>query len=170
MDLVPFPKCSVCGHTMTVDALGMCFFCGAFMCRAHAAEPNRLIACPSCTAEREKAGVRGVSVSESEEQRVIALLSADVESTVGAGHAGRIVEAAAHCRLYNRNPATYAEEVVDEVQQHLHDEFVDTTWPACPYHPNHPLGFGDGWWRCGNEATPLAPLGDLAALKRLRQP
>jgi hypothetical protein len=115
--------------------------------------------------EPEKDGADGVSASE--EARVIALLCADVEATAGAGHTDRVVRAAAHCRIYNRVPATYAEEVVDDVQQHMHDEFVDTTWPACPYHPNHPLGFSDGWWWCG---VPLAPLGGLATLKNLRQP
>jgi hypothetical protein len=40
--------------------------------------------------------------------------------------------------------ASFADRLVQDVQQALHDEFVDITWPACPHHPNHPLWFKDG--------------------------
>jgi hypothetical protein len=56
-----------------------------------------------------------------------------------------------------------------DLQQYLHDAFVDTTWPSCPHHPNHPLGFSDGMWRCGKIATPFAPLGGLSVIKDPKQ-
>jgi hypothetical protein len=30
-------------------------------------------------------------------------------------------------------------EAVEQLQQLLHDTFVDTTWPTCPRHRQHPL-------------------------------
>jgi hypothetical protein len=100
-----------------------------------------------------------------DQDRVVSLLRADVEATVGPGHDDRIVASAAHHRLYNQDAVRYTEAVVDDVQQYLHDNFVDTTWPACPHHPNHPLGFSNGMWWCGKIATPVAPLGGLSALE-----
>src|SRR5215203_4696310 len=32
-------------------------------------------------------------------------------------------------------------KVVEDFQQLVHDEFIDTTWPACPLHHRHPLDF-----------------------------
>lgn len=47
------------------------------------------------------------------------------------------------------------------MQQEFHDTFVDTTWPHCPAHPNHPLWLEDGAWRCSELGKPAAKLGDL---------
>ena len=55
----------------------------------------------------------------------------------------------------------FEQRVVDDVQQHLHDAFVDTSWPACPHHPNHPLWYSDGWWSCEKSGQRAAPLGGL---------
>lgn len=33
----------------------------------------------------------------------------------------------------------FVARVLEETQQWLHDTFVDTTWPRCPEHGNHPL-------------------------------
>jgi hypothetical protein len=51
--------------------------------------------------------------------------------------------------------------VVEDVQQRLQDEFVDTTWPACPRHPNHPLNFVDGVWHCPQDGAEAPSLGEL---------
>ena len=42
---------------------------------------------------------------------------------------------------------------------------VDTTWPTCPHHPNHPLWHSDGWWRCERITEPVARLGELSKIK-----
>jgi len=56
---------------------------------------------------------------------------------------------------------------VEQLQQFVHDTFVDTSWPPCLRHPTHPMwpGEGDGggmvWW-CAREQAALAPLGGPA--------
>ena len=54
--------------------------------------------------------------------------------------------------------------IVDGLQQTAHDLFWDTTWPACPRHPNHPLWFQaerDAWC-CPRDGSAIARLGELA--------
>jgi len=100
--------------------------------------------------------------SAEDEARLVSLLRADVEGTIGPGHDGAIIEAAARRRRHAESHAQYVVDVVDDVQQYVHDAFVDTTWPACPHHPNHPLWFSDGWWRCERFEAPVARLGTLS--------
>jgi hypothetical protein len=104
--------------------------------------------------------------SAEDEARVVSLVCADVAATIGPGHNRAIIEAAARRRLYARVPAQYVGDVVDDVQQYVHDTFLDTTWPACPHHPNHPLWFSDGWWRCERIEEPIARLGTLSGLNQ----
>jgi hypothetical protein len=56
----------------------------------------------------------------------------------------------------------FGQRFVDEFQQRIHDEFVDVSWPRCPYHPNHPLWFVDGAFRCTRLDIDVARLGELA--------
>jgi hypothetical protein len=60
--------------------------------------------------------------------------------------------------------ADFDRKVIDEFQQRIHDERIDTTWPACPRHPNHPLAFDHEHqvWRCPADSTRTFPLGGLA--------
>jgi hypothetical protein len=56
---------------------------------------------------------------------------------------------------------------VEETQQWLHDTFLDTTWPACPEHPNHPLWLDENTppaWCCPTTGTRVALLGSLAVV------
>jgi hypothetical protein len=55
---------------------------------------------------------------------------------------------------------------VEDLQQYLHDTFVDTSWPPCPRHPHHPMWLGEGQgggivWCCPREHAEIAPLGML---------
>lgn len=93
---------------------------------------------------------------------MVILVTRDVLATVGPGFEDFVVDEAARVRLFTEAVPDYEQRVVDEVQQRLHDEFVDTTWPACPLHPNHPLWYSGGWWRCPH-AGAIAPLGELAS-------
>ena len=45
--------------------------------------------------------------------------------------------------------------------------FWDTTWPACPRHPNHPLWYDQGReaWCCQQDDAALALLGELVSLR-----
>lgn len=111
-----------------------------------------------------KADVPGPSAED--EARVVSLLSGDVEATIGPGRHRATIEAAARRRLHTDAAAQYVGQVVDDVQQYFHDARVDTTWPACPHHPNHPLWFSDGWWRCQRIEEPIARLGTLSCLSQ----
>ena len=124
--------------------------------------------CRACAVERERREASS-GISEADEDRVVALIRADVESTAGSGHEEAIVEAAARKRLFVCGPERYLDEVVDEVQQYLHDDFVDTTWPACPHHPNHPLWCSDGWWQCERIEKRIARVGALSRVDQGRQ-
>jgi hypothetical protein len=124
--------------------------------------------CEPCAVEREQRETSG-GVSAEDEARVVSLLRADVEATIGHGHDEAIIEAAARRRLHADVPAAYVAAVVDDVQQYFHDGFVDTTWPACPRHPNHPLWYSDGWWRCEPIDEPVARLGALSGLNQRHQ-
>jgi hypothetical protein len=55
---------------------------------------------------------------------------------------------------------------VEDLQQYLHDTFVDTSWPPCPRHPNHPMWLAEGEgggivWSCPRDKAEIAPLGML---------
>jgi hypothetical protein len=161
-------KCSVCGRAPTAYGWSLCALCSQLFCSDHLVVKKGVATCESCATERERRQASS-GVSAADEDRVVSLLRTDVEATVGRGHDETIAEAAARRRLYVGDPAGYVDEVVDDVQQHIHDTFVDTTWPACPYHPNHPLWFSDGWWRCERIEEPIARLGALSDLSQERQ-
>jgi len=162
---VPFEfKCSACGREPIAAGWSWCALCGGFFCSDHLALKKGVATCDSCALERERREASS-GVSPGDEDRVVSLLRADVEATIGLGHDETITEAAARRRLYADGPAGYVGEVVDDVQQHFHDAFVDTTWPSCPRHQHHPLWFSDGWWRCERIADPIAPLGGLSKVK-----
>ena|SRR6266571_7944369 len=85
----------------------------------------------------------------------------DLRAT-GRGDYIELVEVhAANVATFVTEPSRFVEKVVEDVQQHLQDEFIDTTWPACPRHPNHPLNYTEGAWRCPSDGTQVAPLGEL---------
>jgi hypothetical protein len=72
-----------------------------------------------------------------------------------------VAEEAENVAEFEQEPSRFVAKVLEDVQQRLHDEFIDTTWPACPQHPNHPLGFTGGAWRCPRDAAVVAELGEL---------
>lgn len=55
---------------------------------------------------------------------------------------------------------------VEDLQQFLHDTFVDTSWPPCPRHLHHPMWLREGQgggivWCCVRDEAEIAPLGML---------
>ena len=62
----------------------------------------------------------------------------------------------------------FDQKVVDDFQQLVHDENLDTTWPACPRHPNHPLNYERAVdsWCCPLNGAAMARLGELHAVIR----
>ena len=97
-------------------------------------------------------------------EHVIRLLRRDVLATVGAAHDHDVRRLAAMVLEY-RDPDDAVDKIVEDVQQYLHDTFVDTTWPTCPRHPNHPMWFRDYAWWCEQDEVPLARLGELHNLR-----
>jgi hypothetical protein len=102
-----------------------------------------------------------MTVTDADEARVVRLLSHDVAATLGPGYDEAIRNAAAHARTLWHEPSDYVDKVVEDVQQEFHDLFIDTTWPSCPFHPNHPLWLHGEQWVCEQNQTSVAPLGGL---------
>jgi hypothetical protein len=95
---------------------------------------------------------------------VFDLLARDLQATVGTGHEAIVEESAARIRLFtdDGDPSEFEARVVDDVQERLQGGFIDTSWPRCPTHPNHPLWFRDGWWTCQQSGTRFSRLGELS--------
>jgi hypothetical protein len=95
-----------------------------------------------------------------------AALLADVKAVFGKDAAAEwVVEANAVAILeFVDEDDWFTLKLVDDVQQFFHDRFIDTTWPACPEHANHPLELTVGppiAWRCPRSNRPLCALGEL---------
>ena len=103
-----------------------------------------------------------MSISESAIDRTTRALEADITATLGPDRL-TLEPFVTNGRAFINDAAEFAQGLVDDVQQYFHDTFVDTTWPACPRHPHHPLWFVNGWWCCGGD--PLARLGELSSLR-----
>ena len=99
---------------------------------------------------------------ETTSERVVRLLLRDVEATLGRSGLEEAVRFLRHDFALNPQRADYPEEIVGTLQTHIHDCFIDTTWPACPRHRTHPLWFGqqDSWW-CSTDGEVIAALGGL---------
>ena len=104
-----------------------------------------------------------MKVTDQNQERVSRLLRQDLLATTGASHDDIVARAAAHGRRFDREADHYVQQVVDDVQQHLHDLRIETSWPRCPRHLGHPLWFKDGWWWCERDHIAVARLGELGA-------
>ena len=90
---------------------------------------------------------------------VVRLLARDVAATLGAAHARAVEDLAAN--VLRLEIEHRGDKCVEDVQQYFQDTFVDTTWPACPRHPNHPLDYARGAWHCPRDGATVARLGQL---------
>lgn len=100
---------------------------------------------------------------DAERQEIVSLLEADVAATLGEAHREAVSDEIASALEFTDTVDDFAQRLVDGVQQRFHDTFANTTWPACPRHPNHPLWFRDGAWWCEADGIAVARLGELAA-------
>jgi hypothetical protein len=107
--------------------------------------------------------------------QAVALVSRDLAATLGlpseTAEALALREAVATAEIMNKwdddevSWAPFLARVVEETQQWLHDTFIDTTWPRCPEHANHPLWLNDdesAGWACPATKTTVCPVGQLA--------
>lgn len=104
-----------------------------------------------------------MSVSDADLQRVSDLLMRDADATSGVTQQAAILDIATGVRAFVDDADDYVQKVVDEVQQYFHDTFIETSWPQCPRHPNHPLWFRHGCWWCERDGVAIAKLGELGA-------
>lgn len=98
---------------------------------------------------------------------VIDLIAPDLVATLGwtVDQARQVVATVG--TVYEQDPELVAFQVAEEVQQWLHDSFLDTSWPPCPSHRHHPLWLGEEppfTWHCPRDATPVALLGQLGTV------
>lgn len=111
-------------------------------------------------------------------ERIVRLLTVDAVRTLGERARSEVRSVATNMEENARvwleqgdNLAAvqrdFNREVVDHFQQDVHDDHWDTTWPACPRHPNHPLWYDDRReaWYCAQNGDALARLGELASLR-----
>ena len=152
--------CADCGGDLDPLVPPWCMICHGWFCPRHLTFINNVGTCLGCRDERTRRETAGI-IEPSRFDRIVRLLGADTRATVGINREQIVVEEATRLRLYAQCVEGYDDDVVDAVQQRLHDEFIDTSWPACPEHPNHPLWFSDGWWRCTASGTAVAKLGEL---------
>jgi HrpA-like RNA helicase len=99
-------------------------------------------------------------VTDVDQEEVVRLLVHDLHATVGAGYDTLALDNASRLRQFIDDVGSYVQRVVDDTQQDMHDEFVDTVWPKCPRHA-HPLWFRDGSWWCERDEWCVARLGEL---------
>lgn len=153
--------CSQCQqHIQTLDDVGVCVICFQVFCSRHVFIRDGVANCAACEETRRRREQQG-PISQEAAHRVARLLERDLAETIGPGHESAVEEAVTRIRLFADDPTEFEQRVVDDVQQRLHDTFVDTSWPACPEHPNHPLWYSDGWWICERSGRRAAPLGGL---------
>ena len=100
-------------------------------------------------------------VSDADETEVVGLVRRDVQNTIGARHTAVVDTVAARVRLFTVGREDFEQRVVDDVQQELHDGFIDTSWPRCPAHPHHPLQYSRRGWVCLATGRVVAQLGTL---------
>ena len=110
--------------------------------------------------------------------RIVGLLLQDAVPTLGERARTEALRLVAHyeelAREWMRHGDSLTEaqrsfdrSVVDGLQQTAHDLFWDTTWPACPSHPHHPLWYDDDReaWCCEQDASVCVPLGGLTSIR-----
>ena len=105
-----------------------------------------------------------VPVSTDVYERTVEALERDVVATLGEVHRHTVRDHAAIVRTF-ADASRFGDKLVEDVQQYFMDTFVDTSWPACPRHPAHPLWLVEGVWCCDDDEAPLAALGELSSLR-----
>ena len=88
------------------------------------------------------------------------LLRRDIARTLGVANAAVADDVARDIALLDLTDTTA--KLVNDVQQHFHDQRIDPLWPACPHHHRHPLWYRAGAWWCAQDNVQVARLGELA--------
>jgi hypothetical protein len=136
-----------------------CSLCAELFCDAHIVVRDGVATCEGCQDERTR-GEAECGVSPEQSRSLSELLLQDIRSTIGARLADDVARRAAELRMFASGFDDFRQRLVEDIQQQIHDEFIDTSWPACPGARNHPLWFADGQWRCHTHDVAI-PLGEL---------
>lgn len=110
-------------------------------------------------------------------KRVARLLSTDVANTLSDGLVSNVQRIAANVQMLaladqfrsaDDAQRYFDQKVVDDFQQFVHDQRIDTEWPACPLHPNHPLDYHESTdaWCCAHDGVAIGRLGELHLVDR----
>jgi hypothetical protein len=120
----------------------------------------------------ESAGEQLVSELAPEVRVAVEALLRDIAATVGAANESWLRAQVFHqLRLeveagIARTIDELRQRLAEDIQQRIHDEFIDVSWPRCPRHPDHPLWLFDGMWRCTADDVAVAKLGELEDFQR----
>ena len=152
--------CAQCDESIRDLEARVCVVCSQLFCGRHVFIRDSVATCAACQEARRQRENNG-PISQADVDRVVGLLTRDLLNTTGSAHESVVTGAASHVRTFTDNPADFEQRVVDDVQQYLHDTFIDTSWPACPEHPHHPLWYSDGYWKCDHSGRLVAALGGL---------
>jgi hypothetical protein len=100
-------------------------------------------------------------------EQLIRRLTNDLLATIGLAFEAEVRRNALLAATYIDELTHFEMAVVDEVQQFIHDERLDTTWPTCPLHGRHPLWIrmaaGGLGWHCDQDHREIAKLGELGS-------
>ena len=102
-----------------------------------------------------------MSISHADKDEAVELLLRDIEATIGKGYEDVVRSRAAELLTFLDDRAYYVEKLAEDIQQYFHDYRIDTEWPRCPLHPNHPLWLQRKHWECSGAKAVIAPLGSL---------
>ena len=160
MDINTTPiRCASCGQQIVTAEFGLCACCGRPFCATHLVSRQAVATCRDCGEARHDLEPTGVS--DADEVEVVGRVRRDVQNTIGARHTAVVDTVAARVRRFTVDRDDFEQRVVDDVQQELHDGFIDTSWPRCPAHPHHPLQYSRRGWVCLATGQVVAQLGTL---------
>ena len=119
----------------------------------------------------------GMNIDPADVEHVVALVGRDLTASLGfpiemaEGIARRealnVAEVMNEWDEDDASVSLFVTRVVEDTQQWLHDTFIDTTWPTCPEHGNHPL-WVDGkeipGWACASSNRLACHVGELGTV------
>lgn len=108
-------------------------------------------------------GHREIPAADREE--IVRVVAADLVATLGWSPR----DAEEFVREFGGGWSAFVPQVIlvaEDVQQHMHDDRIDTSWPRCPDHPHHPLRLSEtlpAMWSCPSTGRTVCALGSLAS-------
>ena len=89
----------------------------------------------------------------------LARLERDVATVLGDRAGARMAHHRAVFEELERDD--FERYIAEKLQQEILDTHARSTWPVCPAHPQHPLWYADGAWRCRVDPAVTVALGGV---------